>query len=94
MNTLHPPALSALANHARTFLRRELRLSNEARPQEQVDRLYREIGASGLFEAHYGLAVLEQDTGMVADTVAKLLYEWDRPDRSPIQIFDSPAGWK
>lgn len=27
--------------------------------------------------------VLEDETGMIADTVAKLLYEWSRPDRPP-----------
>jgi ATP-dependent exoDNAse (exonuclease V) alpha subunit len=27
--------------------------------------------------------VLEDETGMVSDTVAKLLYEWSRPDRRP-----------
>ena len=27
--------------------------------------------------------VLEDETGMVSDTVAKLLYEWSRPDRPP-----------
>ena len=36
--------------------------------------------------------VLEQDTGIVADTVAKLLYEWDRPDRAAEERWRLPAG--
>ena len=31
--------------------------------------------------------VLERDTGMRADTVAKLLHEWQRPDRPPLPEF-------
>ena len=36
--------------------------------------------------------VLEVETGMVTDTVAKLLYEWDRPDRDPTERWRLPAG--
>jgi conjugative relaxase-like TrwC/TraI family protein len=31
--------------------------------------------------------VLEEETGMIADTVAKLLYEWSRPDRAPDPVW-------
>ena len=31
--------------------------------------------------------VLERDTGMRADTVAKLLHEWQRPDRPPLPEY-------
>ena len=36
--------------------------------------------------------VLENETGMVADTVAKLLYEWSQPDRPPGYPWDFGAG--
>ncbi len=36
--------------------------------------------------------VLETETGMVADTVAKLLYEWSQPDRPPGYPWDIGAG--
>ncbi|MEP7114147.1 MAG: AAA family ATPase [Ilumatobacteraceae bacterium] len=36
--------------------------------------------------------VLERETGMRADTVAKLLYEWDRTDRPPQDRYRLPAG--
>ena len=35
---------------------------------------------------------LERDTGIPADTVAKLLHEWHRGDRSPLPEFRLPAG--
>jgi conjugative relaxase-like TrwC/TraI family protein len=37
----------------------------------------------GLAPTAKAARVLEHDTGMVADTVAKLLHEWSRPDRPP-----------
>ncbi len=36
--------------------------------------------------------VLERDTGMLADTVAKLLHEWQRTDRPPRPEFDPGVG--
>jgi conjugative relaxase-like TrwC/TraI family protein len=36
--------------------------------------------------------VLERDTGMGADTVAKLLHEWQRPDRPPRPEYQLRAG--
>ena len=36
--------------------------------------------------------VLERDTGMRADTVAKLLHEWQRSDRPPRPAFRLGAG--
>ena len=36
--------------------------------------------------------VLERDTGMGADTVAKLLYEWHRPDRPPLPEYRIGRG--
>jgi hypothetical protein len=36
--------------------------------------------------------VLEQETGVRADTIAKLLHEWQRADRPPYQRFQLAAG--
>jgi len=36
--------------------------------------------------------VLETETGMVADTVAKLVYEWSQPDRAPGYPWDVGPG--
>ena len=36
--------------------------------------------------------VLERDTGMRADTVAKLLHEWQRPDRPPLPEYRLRSG--
>ncbi len=36
--------------------------------------------------------VLERDTGMRADTVAKLLHEWQRPDRPPLPEYRLGRG--
>ena len=46
----------------------------------------------GLAPTAKAARVLERDTGIVADTVAKLLYEWDRPDRAPGDRWRLPAG--
>ena len=46
----------------------------------------------GLAPTAKAARVLERDTGLVADTVAKLLYEWDRPDRPPDGRWRLPAG--
>ena len=35
---------------------------------------------------------VERDTGIPADTVAKLLHEWQRTDRPPLPEFHLPAG--
>ncbi len=37
-------------------------------------------------------AVLARETGMAADTVAKLLHEWSRPDRDPEPRWRLPSG--
>jgi conjugative relaxase-like TrwC/TraI family protein len=36
--------------------------------------------------------VLQRETGMAADTVAKLLHEWSRADRPPLDFYCLPAG--
>ena len=36
--------------------------------------------------------VLQRETGMAADTVAKLLHEWSRTDRPPLDHYRLPAG--
>jgi conjugative relaxase-like TrwC/TraI family protein len=36
--------------------------------------------------------VLERDTAMRSDTVAKLLHEWQRPDRPPLPEYQLPPG--
>jgi conjugative relaxase-like TrwC/TraI family protein len=45
----------------------------------------------GLAPTAKAARTLERDTGMVADTVAKLLYEWSRPDRPPEWFWQLPA---
>ena len=58
-----------------------------------VDDLHRQgRPLFGLAPTAKAARVLEQDTGMVADTVAKLLYEWDRPDRAAEERWRLPAG--
>ncbi|MGH9271377.1 MAG: MobF family relaxase, partial [Ilumatobacteraceae bacterium] len=46
----------------------------------------------GLAPTAKAARVLERDTGIAADTVAKLLYEWQRTDRPPDLRYDLPAG--
>jgi conjugative relaxase-like TrwC/TraI family protein len=36
--------------------------------------------------------VLERETGIASDTLAKLLYEWQRDDRPPLDRYRLPAG--
>ena len=36
--------------------------------------------------------VLERETGIASDTLAKLLYEWQRDDRPPLDRYQIPAG--
>jgi conjugative relaxase-like TrwC/TraI family protein len=36
--------------------------------------------------------VLKRETGVESDTLAKLLYEWERPNRDPHPEFDLPPG--
>ena len=36
--------------------------------------------------------VLQRDTGVAADTVAKLLHEWNRTDRAPLDAYRLPVG--
>jgi hypothetical protein len=45
----------------------------------------------GLAPTAKAARVLERDTGMVADTVAKLLHEWSRVDRPPEWFWQLPA---
>ncbi|MGI9052107.1 MAG: MobF family relaxase [Ilumatobacteraceae bacterium] len=47
---------------------------------------------AGLAPTAKAARVLERDTGMPADTVAKLLHEWWRPDRPPGATYSWPAG--
>ncbi len=46
----------------------------------------------GLAPTAKAARVLEHDTGIMADTIAKLLYEWDRPDRAAGERWHLPAG--
>ena len=46
----------------------------------------------GLAPTAQAARILERDTAIVADTVAKLLYEWDRPDRAPGDRWRLPVG--
>lgn len=36
--------------------------------------------------------VLKRETGLQADTLAKLLHEWERTDRGPLSEYDLPPG--
>jgi conjugative relaxase-like TrwC/TraI family protein len=44
----------------------------------------------GLAPTAKAARTLERDTGMIADTVAKLLHEWSRPDRPPESLWQLP----
>ena len=58
-----------------------------------VDDLHRQRRPLfGLAPTAYAAHVLECDTGIAADTVAKLLYEWSRPDRAAGDRWRLPAG--
>ena len=46
----------------------------------------------GLAPTAKAARVLERDTGMLADTVAKLLYEWSRPDLNRTRGIGCPTG--
>ena len=46
----------------------------------------------GLAPTAYAAHILEGDSGIVADTVAKLLYEWSRPNRAAGDRWRLPAG--
>lgn len=46
----------------------------------------------GLAPTAKGGRVLARNTGMITDTVAKLLYEWHRPDRPPGDEYRLPPG--
>ena len=46
----------------------------------------------GLAPTAKAARVLERDTGMAADTVAKLLYEWSRPELEPGSPYRLPVG--
>ena len=57
---------------------------------EDLDRQRRRL--FGLAPTAKAARVLERETGLIADTVAKLLFEWDRPDRPPDGRWRLPAG--
>ena len=58
-----------------------------------VDDLHRQGRAVfGLAPTAKAAHILGQETGMTADTVAKLLYEWTRPDRPPRDRYRLAAG--
>lgn len=46
----------------------------------------------GLAPSAKAARVLEEETRLPADTVAKLLYEWQRPERPPARGYQLPAG--
>jgi conjugative relaxase-like TrwC/TraI family protein len=46
----------------------------------------------GLAPTAKAARVLEHGTGVAADTVAKLLHEWERTDRAPLERYRLPAG--
>jgi len=46
----------------------------------------------GLAPTAKAARVLQRDSGLRADTVAKLLHEWERGDRAPLRDYLLPAG--
>jgi conjugative relaxase-like TrwC/TraI family protein len=60
-----------------------------ARAREDLHRQVAPV--FGLAPTAKAARVLERDTGIVADTVAKLLYEWSRPDRERDSRYRLPA---
>jgi conjugative relaxase-like TrwC/TraI family protein len=60
---------------------------------QAVDDLHRQGRAVfGLAPTAKAAQILGQETRITADTVAKLLYEWTRPDRQPRDRYRLPAG--
>ena len=61
-----------------------------ARAREDLHR--HTAPAFGLAPTAKAARVLERDTGMLVDTVAKLLYEWSRPDLEPGSPYRLPKS--
>jgi hypothetical protein len=59
-----------------------------ARAREDLHRQV--VPVFGLAPTAKAARTLERDTGMVADTVAKLLYEWSRPGLGPNSMYRLP----
>ena len=55
-----------------------------------LDRQGREV--FGLAPSAKAARVVERETGIASDTLAKLLYEWARDDRPPLDRYRLPAG--
>ncbi len=55
-----------------------------------LDRQGREV--LGVAPSAKAARVLERETGIASDTLAKLLYEWARDDRPPLDRYRLPAG--
>jgi conjugative relaxase-like TrwC/TraI family protein len=55
-----------------------------------VDRQARQV--FGVAPSAKAARVLERETGIASDTLAKLLYEWRRDDRPPLDRYRLPAG--
>ncbi len=55
-----------------------------------LDRQGREV--FGVAPSAKAARVLERETGIASDTLAKLLYEWQRDDRPPPGRYQLPAG--
>ena len=49
-------------------------------------------GVFGVSTTAKAARTLERETGMRADTIAKLVHEWNRPDRPPDPEWQLPAG--
>jgi conjugative relaxase-like TrwC/TraI family protein len=60
-----------------------------ARAREDLHRQVAPV--FGLAPTAKAARVLERDTGIVSDTVAKLLYEWSRPDLEPDSPYRLPV---
>lgn len=58
-----------------------------------VDELQGEFRwAFGVAPSAKAAHVLKRETGLQADTLAKLLHEWERTDRAPLTQYDLPPG--
>ena len=57
---------------------------------DDLDRAARRV--FGVAPSAKAARVLERETGVASDTLAKLLHEWQRADRSPLDRYRLPAG--
>ena len=55
-----------------------------------LDRQGRQV--FGVAPSAKAARVLERETGITSDTLAKLLHEWQRDDRPPLDRYRLPAG--